>query len=1196
MKARIGFVFVALGLVLVVLFLPASADKPAGSDVHDNVATAGSAPGSASLEGLSEVMPDPLSSSSAPAAWSNLMTQGFEGSFPTSGWTLYGNPTWGRTSYRQSSGSYSAYGVLTGSLGVAPPGPYPNGADAQMIYGPFSLSGMNAAEVTFRHWTRTEWDGASKHDDLCLFASIDGESFSGRGWYGDWTGEAGAVNGWNSATFDLANVYNLGNLLGQPQVWIGFWFRSDSTNTYEGAYVDDIVLSADTPGVTPTPTTGPGICPGASSRSYITTADNENNAGTGSPDYDMYPANPNCLFRNDPLQPIEFRLQVNSPPAFSDAQLALSVYDVDEQDADCAEVDQVYLNGTYVGKLTGANDVWSTTVLNINPSLVRTGSNLAQVRINTTNCEYEARPEGRWCTAVDWGQLVLGGGGGAASITTAAPDRTCYWPGSTINLMVEVDTTLASQEVRVEVNVLDAASNNLVGSTQTKVINGSSVDPFVFALPVPSYAATGDYKIQILVSDVCSNTQNDYREIPIRIDPTCGTVTPVVTNTPTRTPTATATNTPTRTPTATPTRTPTATPTASPTTPSPELTATLCPGECVDETKTIFIPAAPAKADVLFVFDTTGSMGSVLSSAKSNALTIMANLAGVIPDIQFGVVDVRDYPIAPYGDSGDWPYKLRQSVTSNRSAVEAAINATAAGGGNDYPEAYTRALYEAYADPSAGWRSDARRFVIMFGDDVPHDNNLNERVISPPVSPGGAWCGNTPAGCVRDPGRDGAPGTADDLDFQVVLDALKSQGITLLYVVSGGGSTSQANLVTYWKQWASWTNAGGDALPLSDAANLPSVIQSLITSASRRISRLELIADHASFQSWFTSEPPAYVNLEIPPGGLTVTFKVRICVPAGTPSGVYRFELKAVGDGAVYGKQRDTITVPPTCEPERMTWKAGGWIDYAPNGVPDFDFRQDNWKNPRSGNWSYCGPLALADCLWWFDSKLEPKPVVPPAINDNYPLVRSFSATVWDDHDPRNLPPLVADLAYRMDTDGMRTGGTWEGTYITDMHQAVLALLAERGLSAQYDVKLVAKPTFEWVAEEVARSENVILMLGYWTNDSGTWQRAGGHFVTSSGIDLVGRRWVAISTTVLVSHLTLVAVLLVALRHVGVSDAEVSWQQVLATFAFVRLLSALPITPGGVGIVELGMTAGLVAAGGPETDVVAAVLAYRALT
>ena len=77
------------------------------------------------------------------------MTQGFEGSFPASGWTLYGNPTWGRTSYRQSSGSYSAYGVLSGSLGVAPPGPYPNSANAQMIYGPFSLAGKSAASAAF---------------------------------------------------------------------------------------------------------------------------------------------------------------------------------------------------------------------------------------------------------------------------------------------------------------------------------------------------------------------------------------------------------------------------------------------------------------------------------------------------------------------------------------------------------------------------------------------------------------------------------------------------------------------------------------------------------------------------------------------------------------------------------------------------------------------------------------------------------------------------------------------------------------------------------------------------------------------------------------------------------------------------------------------------------------------------------------
>jgi uncharacterized protein (TIRG00374 family) len=66
-------------------------------------------------------------------------------------------------------------------------------------------------------------------------------------------------------------------------------------------------------------------------------------------------------------------------------------------------------------------------------------------------------------------------------------------------------------------------------------------------------------------------------------------------------------------------------------------------------------------------------------------------------------------------------------------------------------------------------------------------------------------------------------------------------------------------------------------------------------------------------------------------------------------------------------------------------------------------------------------------------------------------------------------------------------------------------------------------------------------------------------------IGLVEHRWVAITVTSLVSHLSLYLVLLVALRDVGVSDAEVSWAQVLAVFAFARLATAIPLTPGGSG-------------------------------
>jgi putative heme transporter len=97
-------------------------------------------------------------------------------------------------------------------------------------------------------------------------------------------------------------------------------------------------------------------------------------------------------------------------------------------------------------------------------------------------------------------------------------------------------------------------------------------------------------------------------------------------------------------------------------------------------------------------------------------------------------------------------------------------------------------------------------------------------------------------------------------------------------------------------------------------------------------------------------------------------------------------------------------------------------------------------------------------------------------------------------------------------------------------------------------------------------------------------------------VELLRARWPAVLGSSLLSHLSLYFVLLLSLRHIGVSENEVGWAEVLGAFAFVRLLSALQITPGGLGIVELGLSASLVLAGGDEAKVVAAVLVYRALT
>jgi uncharacterized protein (TIRG00374 family) len=66
----------------------------------------------------------------------------------------------------------------------------------------------------------------------------------------------------------------------------------------------------------------------------------------------------------------------------------------------------------------------------------------------------------------------------------------------------------------------------------------------------------------------------------------------------------------------------------------------------------------------------------------------------------------------------------------------------------------------------------------------------------------------------------------------------------------------------------------------------------------------------------------------------------------------------------------------------------------------------------------------------------------------------------------------------------------------------------------------------------------------------------------------------------------------------GVSQSQVPWSRCLAGFALARVLSAIPVTPGGLGLIEWGLggylAAGLDSAG--QARVVAAVLVARALT
>ncbi len=82
----------------------------------------------------------------------------------------------------------------------------------------------------------------------------------------------------------------------------------------------------------------------------------------------------------------------------------------------------------------------------------------------------------------------------------------------------------------------------------------------------------------------------------------------------------------------------------------------------------------------------------------------------------------------------------------------------------------------------------------------------------------------------------------------------------------------------------------------------------------------------------------------------------------------------------------------------------------------------------------------------------------------------------------------------------------------------------------------------------------------------------------------------------LAGQLTVFLVLLASLRVLEVTGSEVSAVEAFAAWSLARLLGSIPITPGGLGVVELGLATALVGFGGNQVEVVAAVLVYRFVT
>jgi hypothetical protein len=107
-----------------------------------------------------------------------------------------------------------------------------------------------------------------------------------------------------------------------------------------------------------------------------------------------------------------------------------------------------------------------------------------------------------------------------------------------------------------------------------------------------------------------------------------------------------------------------------------------------------FVPRVQ-RADVFFNVDTTGSMSGVITSLRTGLSAIIASTRARVSDSAFGVASFKDFPLSPYGSSGDRPFELLSGITTDEPTAQTAANALAASGGNDGPESGYEALFQA---------------------------------------------------------------------------------------------------------------------------------------------------------------------------------------------------------------------------------------------------------------------------------------------------------------------------------------------------------------------------------------------------------------------------------------------------------------------------------------------------------------------
>lgn len=322
----------------------------------------------------------------------------------------------------------------------------------------------------------------------------------------------------------------------------------------------------------------------------------------------------------------------------------------------------------------------------------------------------------------------------------------------------------------------------------------------------------------------------------------------------------------------------------------------LYPGDIEEDVITVELPESVPKGDVIFLFDTTGSMNWIISNMQTKAITIMNGIRASINDTHFGVGSHGDYNgsyssynyTAMYGWPGDYAFTKNLDITGNTTTVQIAINNTVLTGGGDGPECISRAVWETL---SYSWRDGAKRIVVYFGDAPPHSAPSGLTLKKP-------W--NTTQNLFHsayggDPGPNGTMLDGDDLDFETVVQQAADNYITYICVDSQS-ATFPVNYTDDAHNGMEYlSNVTGGVRFAYNATGIDTEIVNQINAlATQPISVLTL----SSASSWVAWTPTAYNNV---PWNSTQNFNVTITVPVTATPGDYTIYIKVVADGVTLG-------------------------------------------------------------------------------------------------------------------------------------------------------------------------------------------------------------------------------------------------------------------------------------------------------